>query len=325
MSFEEKTESIEPVAQPIKSAPTGRVIQKKFEGTFGRHSDRERPSPWMRGPKSFRAPPKNEEADDGLPPPRPAYFHNSQALATDKGREKEGRFLAEGVRVVEEMVAHHSDLVDDVYVAADFRNAELLDRVEAAGLTLHKLPVRDFQKLCTTTTSPGIFAVCRSANVRINYDTAKLITLVDAVQDPGNLGSLFRTALGFGADGLILGNGTVSPFNPKVVRGSSGTFLRMPFETGFDLMERLPYLRSKGFCVIAASPHAKRTIADIPKGRLHKVALLVGAEGAGVQQKHSALAEEWVRIPMANGLESLNVAVAHGILSYQLSEAFKQN
>jgi TrmH family RNA methyltransferase len=79
-------------------------------------------------------------------------------------------------------------------------------------------------------------------------------------------------------------------------------------------------LRSKGFCIIAASPHASRTIADIPKSRLRKVALLVGAEGAGVQQKHSALAEEWVKIPMENGLESLNVAVAHGILSYQIEQ-----
>jgi TrmH family RNA methyltransferase len=119
---------------------------------------------------------------------------------------------------------------------------------------------------------------------------------------------------------MVLGRGTVSPFNPKVVRGSSGTFLRVPFEFDIDLIDHINFLRSKGYTIIATDLHAKQTLRDIPARKLRKMAFLVGNEGAGTNPYFIELADETVKIPMSSELESLNVSVAHGILSYEAAQ-----
>ena len=223
----------------------------------------------------------------------PPWFKRMLALTTEKGREREGRFLGEGVHVVQELVSNHRELVLGVYVTEAFND-------EAPQ---------------------GIVAVARIASKKPVYESSRsVITLVDAVQDPGNLGTLFRTSLGFGSDGMILGRGTVSPFNPKVVRGSSGTFLRVPFEFGVDLVDQINFLRSKGYTIIATDLHAKQSLRQIPQNKLRKMAFLVGNEGAGTNPYFIELADETVKIPMSSELESLNVAVAHGILSYEAAQ-----
>ena len=259
------------------------------------------------------APAKREEKE--LP-----WLKAIHSLATEKGREKEGLFLAEGARVVVEIAEHHKDLVQGVYVDETFDDEELRKKIKEAGLRIHSLTPSQMKQASSVVSGQGIFAVCRLASEKPNYDTAHTITLVDAVQDPGNLGSLFRNAVGFGIDGIILGRGTVDPFNPKVVRGSSGCFLRTPFETGIDLQERFSLLRQKGFCIVASSPHAKKSITKLNHRQAKKIALLIGNEGSGTNRQVSELADEWVKIDMENSLESLNVAVAHGILSYQIAQ-----
>lgn len=259
--------------------------------------------------------------DDVIPP----WFKKVVALTTEKGREREGNFIGEGIHVVQELVTHHADQVIGVYYAESFQNAELLDLVRAAGVRLHDISDELMEKASTTVTSQGIFAVCRQASCRPNYETTRnVLTIVDAVQDPGNLGTLFRTSLGFSSGGMILGKGTVSPFNPKVVRGSSGTFLRVPFESDVDLIDKINFLRQKGYLIVATDLHARQSLRDLPPRKLRKVAFLVGNEGAGTNAYLIELADETVKIPMSNDLESLNVAVAHGILSYELAQLQKE-
>ena len=259
--------------------------------------------------------------DDVIPP----WFKKVVALTTEKGREREGNFIGEGIHVVQELVTHHADQVIGVYYAESFQNAELLDLVRAAGVRLHDISDELMEKASTTVTSQGIFAVCRQASCRPNYETTRnVLTIVDAVQDPGNLGTLFRTSLGFSSGGMILGKGTVSPFNPKVVRGSSGTFLRVPFESDVDLIDKINFLRQKGYLIVATDLHARQSLRDLPPRKLRKVAFLVGNEGAGTNAYLIEVADETVKIPMSSDLESLNVAVAHGILSYELAQLQKE-
>lgn len=259
--------------------------------------------------------------DDVIPP----WFKKVVALTTEKGREREGNFIGEGLHVVQELVTHHADQVIGVYYAESFQNTELLDLVRAAGVRLHDISDELMEKASTTVTSQGIFAVCRQASCRPNYETTRnVLTIVDAVQDPGNLGTLFRTSLGFSSGGMILGKGTVSPFNPKVVRGSSGTFLRVPFESDVDLIDKINFLRQKGYLIVATDLHARQSLRDLPPRKLRKVAFLVGNEGAGTNAYLIELADETVKIPMSSDLESLNVAVAHGILSYELAQLQKE-
>jgi TrmH family RNA methyltransferase len=251
----------------------------------------------------------------------PPWFRKLLALTTEKGREREGKFLGEGVHVVEELVSKHREIVIAIYAVEGFENEELIEKINDADITLHMLSPEQMKQLSSTVTPQGIIAYCRIANTKPVYESSRsVLTLVDAVQDPGNLGTLFRTSLGFGSDGMVLGRGTVSPFNPKVVRGSSGTFLRVPFEFDIDLIDHINFLRSKGYTIIATDLHARQALKDIPKHKLRKMAFLVGNEGAGTNQYLIELADETVKIPMSSELESLNVSVAHGILSYEAAQ-----
>lgn len=251
----------------------------------------------------------------------PPWFKKLLALTTEKGREREGRFLGEGVHVVQELVSHHRELVIGVYMTEGFNDEALIEQINEAEIKLNILTEDQMKKISSTVTTQGIVAVARIASKKPVYESSRsVITLVDAVQDPGNLGTLFRTSLGFGSDGMILGRGTVSPFNPKVVRGSSGTFLRVPFEFDVDLVDQINFLRSKGYTIIATDLHAKQSLRQIPSNKLRKMAFLVGNEGAGTNPYFIELADETVKIPMSSELESLNVAVAHGILSYEAAQ-----
>ena len=259
-----------------------------------------------------------EVQESGANPP---WFKKLLALTTEKGREREGCFLGEGVHVVNELVQHHREIIISIYAVEGFSDQGLLDAIKDAKITLHELPADQMKQISSTVTPQGIIAQCRIANTKPVYESSRsVLTLVDAVQDPGNLGTLFRTSLGFGSSGMILGRGTVSPFNPKVVRGSSGTFLRVPFEFDLDLVEQINFLRSKGYTIIATDLHAKQSLREIPARKLRKMAFLVGNEGAGTNPYFIELADETVKIPMSSELESLNVAVAHGILSYEAAQ-----
>jgi len=303
------------------------TIKTTYSKSFGHSRDElEDENPWAR--KVAKKEEKSEKSEKSASPwaskvkheeKDPPWLKTISLLSTEKGREKEGLFLAEGTRVVAEIAEYHKDLVHGIYVDETFDNEDLRKKIKEAGLRIHALTPYQMKQVSAVVSGQGIFAVCRLANEKPNYDTAHAITLVDAVQDPGNLGSLFRNAVGFGIDGIILGRGTVDPFNPKVVRGSSGCF-RIPFETGIDLQERFSLLRQKGFCIVATSPHAKKSITELSPRQSKKIALLIGNEGAGTNRQVSELADEWVKIPMENHLESLNVAVAHGILSYQIAQ-----
>lgn len=248
----------------------------------------------------------------------PPWFRKLLALTTEKGREREGRFLAEGIHVVHELVSHHRELVIGVYAVEGFEDETLMEAINEAEIRLNVLTEAQMKQLSSTVATQGVIAVARIASKKPAYESSRsILTLVDAVQDPGNLGTLFRTSLGFNSAGMILGRGTVSPFNPKVVRGSSGTFLRVPFEFDVDLIDQINFLRSKGYTIIATDLHAKQSLREIPAHKLRKMAFLVGNEGAGTNPYFIELADETVKIPMSSELESLNVAVAHGILSYE--------
>ena len=251
----------------------------------------------------------------------PPWYKKLLALTTEKGREREGKFLGEGVHVVQELVSNHRELVMGVYVTESFNDEALVEQINEAEIRLNVLTDEQMKRLSSTMTTQGVIAVARIASKKPVYESSRsVITLVDAVQDPGNLGTIFRTSLGFGSDGMILGRGTVSPFNPKVVRGSSGTFLRVPFEFDVDLVDQINFLRSKGYTIIATDLHAKQSLRQIPTNKLRKMAFLVGNEGAGTNPYFIELADETVKIPMSSELESLNVAVAHGILSYEAAQ-----
>ncbi len=234
-------------------------------------------------------------------------------LKNDKAREKTGQYLVEGVRAVETLIDRAKENLVAIYESEGMVwNRSLLTR-SPGKVPVRTIPERQMELLSSTKTQQGLVAVAVSRSLRINWETARRVTLVDAIQDPGNLGALFRSCAAFGFDAVVLGKGSVDPWNPRAVRGSSGLVATVPFEAGARLEQTIEFLRNKGFAIVGTSPHGKDTVETANLKR--KVAILVGNEGKGAASNLLDLCDTKVRIPMAGGVESLNVSVAHGILA----------
>jgi RNA methyltransferase, TrmH family len=234
-------------------------------------------------------------------------------LKSDKAREKTGQYLVEGVRAVETLIDRAKENLVAIYESEGLVwNKALLTR-SPGKVPVRTIPEREMELLSSTKTQQGLVAVAISRSLRINWETARRVTLVDAIQDPGNLGALFRSCAAFGFDAVVLGKGSVDPWNPRAVRGSSGLVATVPFEAGARLEQTLDFLRNKGFTIVGTSPHGKDTITNVDLKK--KVALLVGNEGKGASTNLLDQCDAKVRIPMIAGVESLNVSVAHGILA----------
>lgn len=242
------------------------------------------------------------------------------ALQRRKTREREGLFIADGVRVVEELLSS-AIVLRSVVVAPSLEDTErgraLLARVRGQCV-VQETSDSELARLAGTETSQGVLVVAEIPVRRLEDLDAAVsapVLALDAVQDPGNLGTLIRTADAFGARAVIALSGTVDAWNPKVVRAAAGSLFRTPIVyTGVDAATR--WLRSEGYHVYAADAAGTDIDGFTPAARS---ALVVGNEGGGLSKEGAALADELVAIPMAGGAESLNVAIAAGILLYVLT------
>jgi TrmH family RNA methyltransferase len=242
-----------------------------------------------------------------------------RALHQRKQREAQGLFLAEGVRVVEDLLA--SPVCTRLVLAASTledspRGRALLDQASRKHVPLRRLEARELTELAGTDTPQGVIAVAETPRATrhtlegLASDAALL--LLDAVQDPGNLGTLVRTAEALGAAGVILLPGTVDPWNPKAVRAAMGSAFRVPVVAA-EWRDLAPWLREEGYRLLAAASGA--TPIQRQTGR---VALVVGNEGAGISPATMEHADACVGIPLRGRAESLNVAAAAAILLYEL-------
>lgn len=145
------------------------------------------------------------------------------------------------------------------------------------------------------------------------------LLLIDQVQDPGNLGTMIRTADAAGFSQVVLGKGTVDLYNDKVVRASQGSIFHIPIIQA-DLLELIPALQSQTYTVLASA--LENAVAYDTVEQLEKIALVMGNEGSGIAPEILQLADKCIKIPIYGQAESLNVSIAAGILMYQLR---KQN
>lgn len=228
--------------------------------------------------------------------------------------------VVEGPKLVRE--AFRSGLeVEEVLVAsrklAAFREE---DWSGTAGMELRGVTDRLFHSLSDTVTSQGILAVVRipAAPLDSLLTGEPLLLVAHQVQDPGNLGTLARSAEAFGAAALLLTARTVSPLNPKAVRASAGSLFRLPIAGPLDPASLAQRLRRSRIRLMAAMPGGTNDFRQADyRGRL---ALVVGSEGGGIPPGLGAFDEE-IRVPTAQGVDSLNVAVAAAIV---LCEAARQ-
>ncbi len=266
------------------------------------------------------APKREFKRDFSRSPSRPTITNPGikkyMSLKSDKGRMKFQQFIAENPKIIREIARQTPDIVRDVYFSSKCRDDELIAMVKKTFRYVHKVPHAELEQLSDTECQQGIIAVADYCNLRPNWAYCRYVTILDCVQDPGNVGAIIRTSVALGMDAILLGKGCCDIYNPKVVRSSAGLFLRLPFEAGVDLLSKVSFLRQKGFTIVATSSHATYTIDQIKLRK--KVAIIVSNEGSGIGDKLNTLADEIVKIPIKTNVESLNVGVAHGILAHQL-------
>jgi TrmH family RNA methyltransferase len=244
------------------------------------------------------------------------------ALKKKRGREAEGKFLIEGVRLCEEALA--CPAVEQVLFAREALESErlrrLIERFRGRGTQVQETDRRALQAFCEAVTPQGVVAVVRKGD----WDRAQAlkgggpVVVLDRVNDPGNVGMILRTAEAAGASAAFLTGGTVELHNPKAVRASMGAILRLPAFERVGLAETLGLLRAQGFRVLAADVRRGASYRGISPGA--RTALVLGSEASGIEEGARRLVDGVVTIPMRGRVESLNVAVAAGILLFSLTE-----
>ena len=230
----------------------------------------------------------------------------------------EGYCAIEGLRILEEAIRSglrfHAVFVS---TSAEAKAQRLLPQIGAHVETV-LLPDKLFAGAVPSETPQGVAALVKWKQFSLEEVLAKgqagPLLVIAGVQDPGNLGTILRSAEAFGAGGVLLGEGTVSPFNPKVVRGSAGSVFRVPLARA-KLSEAVAALRKSGVRLVATSSHKVTPLDQAMLGGT--LAIFIGSEGAGLPRDLIPEMDEMVAIPHSPQVESLNAGVAASIVLYE--------
>lgn len=232
-------------------------------------------------------------------------------------RRKKKLFVAEGIKLTNEAAFHGK--LKKIYIAQDVY--EKRDQELALFLEKQDFEVVDqkvFRQAAQTVTPQGMLALVAMPEYSIDtllQDSKRSFLLLDDLRDPGNLGTIMRTAEGAGMSGVILSRESVDLFNPKVVRATMGAIFRVPFYYAEDLVEIMESLKAMQIPVYGTMMQGSEVYdaLDYTKG----AAIVIGNEANGLSEKVIAHLTKGVRIPMEGSLESLNAAVAAAILMYE--------
>lgn len=243
-------------------------------------------------------------------------------LKQKKYRQQRGEFLAEGLRTAEEAVAFKAVQQLFYTVTEDERTLRLLEQAAAMQVKLVCVSEAVMKKIADTETPQGIIAVCRMQEQTLEQLLAsgRMLLVLDRVGDPGNIGTMLRTADAAGVGGIILLKGTADIYAPKTVRSSMGSLFHVPILSGVAEQEFIDNAKKAGYQLLVTALDGADNLyqADL-KGRL---AFVMGNEAGGVSTTLLQQADKRVFIPMRGKAESLNVAMAAGIVMF---EAMRRN
>ncbi|CAN5605931.1 RNA methyltransferase [soil metagenome] len=242
-----------------------------------------------------------------------------RSLQQRSGREEHGLFLLEGPKLLIEAKAKgvpiEEVIVSSSYLNAGFSANESIN-VDEVTVVEDKL----FRDLITTSTPCGIVSIGKIHTHSLSdclKGTKTLIAVAESVQDPGNLGTMIRAALAFGATGLVATAGSVDAFNPKVVRSAMGALFKLPVIVGIKMEELVRRLKEANVKIVALEPTAEKPFWELELNQ--SLAFMLGNEGNGLTSQAAQLADELVTIPMSGDTESLNVAVSAGVVLFECS------
>lgn len=233
------------------------------------------------------------------------YVKKIKKLNTKKYRDETGFFLVEG-----------EHLVLEAYKSGRLEKLVLLEN-DSFDLNVPKIYLTSnvMKFISELETPPTIMGICKKSADTLEYGDKVLI--LDNIQDPGNLGTIIRSAVAFNVNTLILGNDCVDLYNSKVVRASQGMLFKINIARK-NLIDVIPDLKQKNYKIFSTNVKNGKSLKNVEKPS--KSAIIMGNEGLGVKDEISSLADEYLYIDMNTNCESLNVAVATSIILYELDK-----
>ena len=250
------------------------------------------------------------------------YKDVSKLIKSSKERKKQGRYVVEGIKMVREAVNQKAAL--KVFASKEWwqqnsdNNPAVINEVEKSDYEI--LDNNVFRDLTDTVSPQGIIAIAkvyeRSIEEAIGYadETGNCRMLIlENLQDPGNLGTIVRTAEAAGYKGILMNKGTVDIYNPKVVRSTMGAIFRVPFAYGNSIDDIIAACKQAEVSIYGAALEGNDVRLENYENRL---AFIIGNESAGMTEESKAVCDKLVRIPMCGKVESLNASVAAAVLMY---------
>lgn len=240
-------------------------------------------------------------------------------LSLAKERRKQQLLLLEGTNLIT-AACQASFPLEEVFCTPHWQetHTQLDLELQEKKVQVELVSAEVLKAIATTVSPDGVVAtaVRRAAKVP-DISKTRLAVAIEKLQDPGNLGTIIRTCVGAGVDGLWLSRESADLDCPKVLRASVGEWFRLAVATEQDLFKVIALHRQQGIQIVATSPQAAKNYWEIDFQ--HPSLIVLGNEGAGLSEQLLALADERVKIPLENRVESLNVAIANALLVYEAS------
>ncbi|KRE43303.1 TrmH family RNA methyltransferase [Knoellia sp. Soil729] len=236
-----------------------------------------------------------------------------RSLSRRSARERTGRFVVDGPQGVREAIRCAAPRVDDLYVtpSAVERHNDLVGEAQDAGIHVHEVDDAVLAAMSDTESPQGLLAVVASERPTLDDVLAgrpQLLVLLSNVRDPGNAGTVIRGADAFGADAVLVSDGSVDVLSPKVVRSTVGSLFHLPVVTGLDVDATLGALSAHGIRTFAADGVGETLLPDVDVSQPH--AWVLGNEAWGLPAEIRDRCTDVVRVPISPRVESLNLAMA---------------
>lgn len=241
----------------------------------------------------------------------------SRLAGERKFRRTQGEMVCEGEKMLREALTSGVPVREVVVGETRQFDPDLLARAEAQGARLTEIPESLLARLSNVETPQGLVFVCDQPVFTLErLSQARRLLVLDGLRDPGNLGTILRTADAFALDGIVLCEGCVDPVSPKVVRATMGAIFRIPIVMA-KLEETAQWLAQRDIPLYATA--LREDSVPLTAVSLQRAAVIIGNEGRGVSERGLALSEKQLIIPMAGRAESLNASIAASIVMYEMS------
>ncbi len=250
-------------------------------------------------------------------------FKYLKTLLKKKNRMREKKYMVEGYRIIKQAMETDEKLYMAVFCESFEKNEfceSVLEELESKGTRVYKLSQKLFDEISDTQNSQGIIAVAHMKNIEMEEQIekgARFMLVLDRIQDPGNMGTIIRTADAAGVEAVVLLKGCVDVYNPKVLRSTMGSIFTMPILSVDDSDSAIDVLKAEGFALASSILETDYYYDEISYPQ--KIALVIGNEANGIDQSIIQKSDIKVKIPIYGNAESLNAGIAAGILMYKIA------